>query len=617
MSDVIKLLPDAVANQIAAGEVIQRPASAVKEMIENAVDSGASKIQLSVKDAGRTLIQVIDNGSGMSETDARMSFERHATSKISAAKELFSITTKGFRGEALASIAAVSHVEMKTRPSEIEVGTQILIEGSEVKEQKPTACPAGTSISVRNLFFNVPARRNFLKSDPVELRHIIEEFHRIALAHPSIAFSLRHNDNVLFDLPESKLRQRVVNIFGDKFNERLVPLEESTPVLSINGFVGKPEFSRKTRGEQFFFVNNRFIKSPYLNHAVGSAYKELINLNAYPAYFIYISIDPSEIDINIHPTKTEIKFKDEKLVYAVLNSSVKRSLGRFNLTPSLDFERETSFDFPDRPANEMVAPRITVNPDYNPFERGGGSSGRGSGVRSGHSEAINKLRDMYAESGEVATRIAPDGDSEPQRKTHIFSGESKTEDDLSTTCFQLHQKYILASIRSGVVLIHQQRAHERVLYEHYVATMAHNTGTTQQELFPETLRFSGADAELLRSILPEVRQLGFDIEEMGQQGFVVNGTPVDSEHATPRELIESLLEQYQLHQGEKKLKTSDRLARSMAATLAIKPGQKMQQSEMQNLVDRLFGCETPAFSPSGKPTIVSFTLEDIDDKFEQ
>lgn len=614
MSDVIKLLPDSVANQIAAGEVIQRPASAVKEMMENSIDSGATKIQLAVKDAGRTLIQVIDNGSGMSETDARMSFERHATSKITDAKELFTIRTKGFRGEALASIAAVSHVDMKARQDDNEVGTHIHIEGSEVKDQKPIACPAGTSIAVRNLFFNVPARRNFLKSDPVELRHIIEEFHRLALAHPQVAFELRHNNNVLFDLASSNLRQRIVNIFGDKFNERLVPIEESTPVLTIQGFIGKPEFSRKTRGEQFFFVNNRYIKSPYLNHAVSSAYKELINLNAYPAYFVFVEIDPAEIDINIHPTKTEIKFKDEKLVYAVLNSSVKRSLGRFNLTPSLDFERETSFDFPDKPKNEVVAPSIKVNPEYNPFEKGGGS--RGSGVQSGQSAAMNKLRDMYSESGEIATRLSPETGEETRHETHIFSSQDTDEEDHGTTCFQLHQKYIVTSIRSGVVMIHQQRAHQRVLYEHYIAAMAHNASTTQQELFPETLRFTGGDAELLRSILPEVRQLGFDIEEMGKQGFVVNGTPVDSSHTSPKELIESLLEQYKLHEGQGKLNTGDRLARSLAATLAIQPGQKMQQEEMQNLVDRLFGCEVPAFAPSGKATIVSFTLEDIDEKFE-
>lgn len=616
MSDIIKLLPDSVANQIAAGEVIQRPASAVKELLENAIDSGATKIQLSVKDAGRTLIQVIDNGCGMSETDARMSFERHATSKITNAAELFSLTTKGFRGEALASIAAVAHVEMKTRRHEKDLGTKINIEGSEVKEQVPVACPAGTSIAIRNLFFNVPARRNFLKSDPVELRHIIEEFHRVALAHANVAFLMQHNDNMLFDLPASKLRQRVVNIFGDKFNERLVPLDESTPVLSLNGFIGKPEFSRKTRGEQFFFVNNRFIKSAYLNHAVNSAYQELINLNAHPAYFIYIEIDPSEIDINIHPTKTEIKFKDEKLVYAVLNSSVKRSLGKFNLTPSLDFERETSFDFPDKPRGEIVAPTIQINPNYNPFETGSGSSGGSSRYSgSGQSEALNKLRDLYHQSGEIADGLSDEKDSE-KRAMQIFSSDKETDDSHGTTCFQLHQKYILASIRSGVVLIHQQRAHERVLYEHFVVSMAHNSSTTQQELFPQTLRFSGADAELLRSILPEVRKLGFDIEEIGKQGFVVNGTPVESEQSSPLDLIESLLEQYKLHEGQGKINISDRLARSMASTLAIKPGQKMQQSEMQNLVDRLFGCEVSAFSPSGKPTIVSFTIDDIDSKFD-
>lgn len=618
MSDIIKLLPDAVANQIAAGEVIQRPASAVKELVENAIDAGSTKVQISIKDAGRTLIQVIDNGYGMSETDARMSFERHATSKITEAKELFSLTTKGFRGEALASIAAVSQVELKAREEGQEVGTQIFIDGSEVKKQAPIACPVGTSIAIRSLFFNVPARRNFLKSDPVELRHIIEEFHRIALAHHNVAFIFRHNDNTLFDLPQSNLRQRIINVFGDKFNERLVPLEESTPVLTINGFIGKPEFSRKTRGEQFFFVNNRFIKSPYLNHAVNKAYKDLVNSDSYPAYFIYISIDPSEIDINIHPTKTEIKFRDEKLVYAVLNSSVKRSLGRFNLTPSIDFERETSFDFPDRPKTDRVEPpKININPDYNPFHgSGGGSGSSGSGIRSGHSEAFRKMRELYEQTDETATEIGIRETENASSGANTFFSNDTDNSTHEASCLQLHNKYIVTSIRSGMVLINQQRAHERVLYEHYIATMAHNAGTTQQELFPETLRFSGADAELLRSILPSFRKLGFDIEEIGSQGFVINGTPVNSDQAPPKELVEKLLEYYKLHQGQNELKPEDRAARSLASALAIKPGQKLQLAEMQNLIDGLFGCETPAFSPSGKATIISFTLDDIDDKFD-
>lgn len=615
MSDIIKLLPDAVANQIAAGEVIQRPASAVKELVENAVDAGSSKIQISITDAGRTLIQVIDDGCGMSETDARMSFERHATSKITEAKELFSLTTKGFRGEALASIAAVSQVELKAREEGQEVGTQILIDGSEVKKQTPIACPVGTSIAVRSLFYNVPARRNFLKSDPVELRHIIEEFHRIALAHPNVAFIFRHNENTLFELPKSNLRQRVINIFGDKFNERLVPLEESTPVLTISGFIGKPEFSRKTRGEQFFFVNNRFIKSPYLNHAVNKAYKDLVNLDAYPAYFIYISIDPAEIDINIHPTKTEIKFRDEKLVYAVLNSSVKRSLGRFNLTPSIDFERETSFDFPDRPKTDPLhPPKININPDYNPFHGSGGQSG--SGIKSGHSDAFKKMRELYEQTGETATDIVAGATGDTASTSTPFFEDDNENGTHEAACIQIHNKYIVTSIRSGIVFIDQQRAHERVLYEHYIATMAHNTGTTQQELFPETLRFSGADAELLRSILPSFRKLGFDIEEIGSQGFVINGTPVNSDQSPPKELVEKLLEYYKLHQGQNELKPEDRAARSLASALAIKPGQKLQLPEMQNLIDGLFGCETPAFSPAGKATIISFTLEDIDHKFE-
>ncbi|TVR40271.1 MAG: DNA mismatch repair endonuclease MutL [Cryomorphaceae bacterium] len=608
MSDIIKLLPDSVANQIAAGEVIQRPASAVKELIENAVDANSTRIQLAVKDAGRTLIRVIDNGSGMSETDARMSFERHATSKINDAQQLFSITTKGFRGEALASIAAVAQVDMQTRSHHQDVGTRILIEGSRVKSQNPEACPVGTSIAVRNLFFNVPARRNFLKSDPVELRHIIEEFHRVALAHPDIAFSLTHNDNALFDLPAGKRKQRIVGIFGEKFNERIVPVEEETPVLKIEGFVGKPEFSRKTRGEQYFFVNNRFIKSGYLNHAVNIAYQELLQSSDYPAYFLYLQIDPAEIDINIHPTKTEIKFKDEKLVYAMLNSAVKRALGRFNLTPTLDFERETSFDFPEQPnSREVRPPTIDINPDYNPFRQPGGNQG----VKSGHSEAFRKLRDMYEGVQNDVQTIQQDS-TVPGTAALFNSDEEKNE----YPCFQMHQKYIVTSIRSGILWIHQQRAHERVLYEQLVANMAHNKQATQQALFPDTLRFTAAESELLRSMLPEVRQLGFDLEEMGNQGFVVNGLPVDAAHRDPRSLIEELLEQYQLHGAKETLRTSDRLARSLAATLAIKTGQRLQQEEMRDLLDRLFGCEVPGRSPSGKPTIVSFTLDEIDAKFD-
>lgn len=612
MTDIIKLLPDFVANQIAAGEVIQRPASVIKELIENAVDSGATKILLVVKDAGRTLIQVIDNGCGMSETDARMSFERHATSKITEAAQLFSIKTKGFRGEALASIAAIAHVELKTRQPKSELGTLLLIEGSEVKSQKPEACSPGTSMAVRNLFYNVPARRNFLKTDAVELRHMIDEFERVALAHPEIAFSFHHNDTALFEIPAHRqaqgpnLRQRVVAIFGDKFNQRLVPIDENTPVVNIQGFVGKPEFSRKTRGEQFFFVNKRFIKSSYLNHAVTSAYKELISQSAYPAYFIYLEIDPAEIDINIHPTKTEIKFKDEKIIYAMLNSAVKRGLGRFNLTPSLDFERETVFDFPDAPKGaDIKAPVINITPGYNPFVSTAPIRHSGGG----HTATLDKMRGMYEQTSAAAEMISPE-----KMATNAQMG---TENSENQGCFQLHNKYILTTFRTGAVLIHQQRAHERVLYEQFVQSMAMNNSLSQQELFPETLRFSTGDAALLKSILPEVRQLGFDIEEMGQQGFAINGIPADSGEVSPRELLESFIEQYRLHDDQKNIKKGDKVARSLAGTLAVKSGKKMHTAEMQNLIDSLFGCEVPGLSPSGKTVVVSFTLDDIDAKFEK
>jgi len=606
MTDIIKLLPDFVANQIAAGEVIQRPASVIKELLENAIDSGANKIQLMVKDAGRTLIQVIDNGCGMSETDARMSFERHATSKISDAAQLFTLRTKGFRGEALASIAAIAHVELKTRQSDQEIGSILLIEGSEVKSQKPGACSVGTSMAVRNLFFNVPARRNFLKTDPVELRHMIDEFERVVLAHPEIAFTFHHNDTCLFEMPASNLRQRIVAVFGSKFNERLVPVDETTPVVKVEGFIGKPEFSRKMRGEQFFFVNKRFIKSSYLNHAVSSAYQELISQGVFPAYFIFLEIDPSEIDINIHPTKTEIKFKDEKLVYAMLNSAVKRGLGRFNLTPSLDFERETVFDFPDAPRNrEITAPVIQVNPSYNPFV----STAPMRHTGAGHTAALDKMRGMYEQTSAAADLLTPD-----QNPGRAEMGEKPSENQ---GCFQLHNKYILTTFRTGAVLIHQQRAHERVLYEQFVQSMAMNSSLSQQELFPETLRFSTGDAALLKTILPEVRQLGFDIEELGQQGFAINGIPADSGEVSPRELLESFIEQYRMHDDQKNIKKGDKVARSLAATLAVKSGKKLQTPEMQNLIDSLFGCEVPGLSPSGKTVIVSFTNDEIDSKFEK
>jgi DNA mismatch repair protein MutL len=606
MTDIIKLLPDFVANQIAAGEVIQRPASVIKELLENAIDSGATKIQLMVKDAGRTLIQVIDNGCGMSETDARMSFERHATSKITDAAQLFTLRTKGFRGEALASIAAIAHVELKTRQNDQEIGSILLIEGSEVKSQKPGACSVGTSMAVRNLFFNVPARRNFLKTDPVELRHMIDEFERVVLAHPEIAFTFHHNDTCLFEMPASNLRQRIVAVFGSKFNERLVPVDETTPVVKVEGFIGKPEFSRKMRGEQFFFVNKRFIKSSYLNHAVSSAYQELISQGVFPAYFIFLEIDPSEIDINIHPTKTEIKFKDEKLVYAMLNSAVKRGLGRFNLTPSLDFERETVFDFPDAPRNrEITAPVIQVNPSYNPFV----STAPMRHTGTGHTAALDKMRGMYEQTSAAADLLTPD-----QNPGRAEMGEKPSENQ---GCFQLHNKYILTTFRTGAVLIHQQRAHERVLYEQFVQSMAMNSSLSQQELFPETLRFSTGDAALLKTILPEVRQLGFDIEELGQQGFAINGIPADSGEVSPRELLESFIEQYRMHDDQKNIKKGDKVARSLAATLAIKSGKKLQTPEMQNLIDSLFGCEVPGLSPSGKTVIVSFTNDEIDSKFEK
>src|SRR5690606_24494220 len=509
MSDIIQLLPDSVANQIAAGEVVQRPASAVKEMMENAIDAGADQIKLIVKDAGKSLIQVIDNGCGMSVTDARVCFERHATSKIRKAEDLFAIRTMGFRGEAMASIAAIAHVELRTRRHEDELGTVVEIEGSEVVQQYPDQTPAGSSISVKNLFYNIPARRNFLKSNSVELRHILDEFQRIALAHPEIFFSLHSDGNEMFHLPKESLKQRIVHLFGNSYNQRLVPVEETTTILNIKGYIGKPEFAKKTRGEQFFFVNNRFIKDPYLNHAVLNAYEEILPADMFPLYVLFIDIDPSKIDINVHPTKTEIKYEDEKAIYAILRSAVKRSLGRYNITPSLDFEQETGFDtlITPKPLDEIQAPTINFNPNFNPFDDGNPSA------RSAVSRSYS-----YPEALERKTSIPQNWDSlyqitEQEEPTQLplipeeqatDNGFIQASDQPKKQFFQLHNRYIVSQIHSGFMLIDQQAAHERILFEQFQQHLINNQGSSQQSLFPQTVELNAADFALIQDMLPEI-----------------------------------------------------------------------------------------------------------------
>ena len=615
MSDIIQLLPDSVANQIAAGEVVQRPASAVKELIENAIDSGADRIQVILKDAGKSLIQIIDNGCGMSETDARMCFERHATSKIRKAEDLFAIRTMGFRGEAMASIAAIAQVDLKTRRHEDELGVQVRIEGSEFLGQEAVATPAGTNISVKNLFYNTPARRNFLKGNSVELRHIIDEFQRVALAHPELYFTLHHEGSEVFHLPPASLKQRIVHLFGANYNQRLVPVEEETSISKIQGYVGKPEFAKKTRGEQFFFVNKRFIKDPYLNHAVLSAFEEVLPKDSFPLYVLFIDIDPNQIDINVHPTKTEIKFQDEKALYAIIRSAVKRSLGRYNIAPTLDFNQETGFSrmiTPQAP-EDIVAPSISFNPDYNPFQTESSSSGsRNLGQTK---EKVDRDWASLYEIGQAVQVQTQELAFEPEQGESISGASEKISDK---QLVQLHQRFILSTIKSGFMLIDQQAAHERILYERFLSQLENHQGVCQQSLFPQTVSLNAADFELVKDLMPDIQALGFQIREFGKHTFVVEGVPADiSTNASEVELLEHLIEGFKNNQSGLKLDKRDNLARTLARNTAIKAGVNLSAEEMNAIIDELFACQMPQVSLSGKPIIITFSLEELLQKFEK
>jgi DNA mismatch repair protein MutL len=607
MSDIIQLLPDSVANQIAAGEVIQRPASVVKELLENAVDAGSDMVQVIVKDAGKTLIRVIDNGCGMSDLDGRLCFEKHATSKIRSSADLFSIRTKGFRGEALASIAAIAQVELKSRLTDEELGTQIQIEGTEVKNQEPCSCSTGASFSVKNLFFNVPARRQFLKSDQVEFRHIVDEFERVAMSHPGIAFKLNHNDAEIFNLPATTPRKRIVGIFGPKYNQRLVPVEENTDIVSIEGFIGKPEFARKTRGEQFIFVNHRFIKNHYLNHAVVSAFDQLLPHGMFPMYVLFLDIDPKEIDVNIHPTKTEIKFRDERSVYAVVNAAIKQSLGKFNIAPTLDFEQETAIRIDPMVPGQMVKPpSIKVNTDYNPFESNSSEVPAG-GVQVGATSS-HGWESLY----EIA-RTSIGGDNDPLIQQKPDGNEKITGE---APVFQIYSKYIVTTIKSGIVVVNQQLAHERILFERNLVNLENNKGPSQQLLFPQTLSMKPAEFSLLQSRLEEVQALGCDIEEFGPNTFKITGLPADSKIDDPEVLLQSLTDQIKFSQDSLNLKPREELALAMARAMGIKHGMRLSDQEMRGLLDELFACQVPEYCPAGKKTIAKFTQDDINEKFE-
>jgi len=625
MADIIQLLPDAIANQIAAGEVIQRPASVVKELMENAIDAGATSVKLIVKEAGKTLLQVIDNGCGMSETDARMSFERHATSKIRAASDLFAIRTMGFRGEALASIAAVAQVEMRSRRHSEELGTRLLIEGSEVKTQEACQCMAGTSISVRNLFFNVPARRNFLKTNTVEMRHMLDEFQRIAVAHSDIFFSLHHNGSEIFHLPKGSLRQRIVGIFGANSNKKLVPVEEDTEALRLYGFVGKPEFAKKVRGEQLIFVNQRFIKSGYLNHAIMGAFEDLLPKKNYPLYVIFIDIDPSTIDINVHPTKQEIKFEDERLVYNYLKVSVRHALGRFSIMPTLDFDQEPSFSqtqnfgLPEKPTGHLETKNQSDAASTQ--TKGGGFVPKAdSSIEKTNLINWQKLYEGLDELDEgaelenkgMANTITIESewpeDSELDDPSGSFSRHQKEP-------YQIHGTYIITQIKSGFILVDQQTAHERILYEKYLEVLEERAAHTQKELFSKTITVAPADAAVLKDILPQINLLGFDIQEFGKESFVIQGLPADFKSGqNEQKIIEKLLEQYK-ENLELKLDLRENIARAMARSTAIKRGQILTAVEMRVLIDQLFACAIPFKGPSGKDCFLTFELDDLEKRF--
>ena len=642
MSSVIRLLPDHVANQIAAGEVVQRPASVVKELLENAVDAGATAIKLVIKDAGKTLIQVIDDGKGMNEIDARMCFERHATSKISIAEDLFQLQTKGFRGEALASIAAIAHVELKSKEHAAELGTHVIIEGSKITSQEIVVAPSGTSFSVKNLFFNIPARRNFLKSDQVELRHVIDEFERVALAHNDIQFTFINNGSEMFNLPASNFRQRIVNVFGGKTNEKLVPVQETTEIVEVHGFVAKPEFAKKSRGEQFFFVNDRFIKSGYLHHAVTAAFEGLLKDGTHPSYFLYLTLPPNSIDINIHPTKTEIKFDDEQALYAILRATIKHSLGQFNVSPVLDFQKDGDLEVPySYEGTKSNEPTVAIDTFFNPFESmksGSSLAGQmGSGFNpfesvkpktSGSSFQSNaSFQDRKHKSGGWETLYEGISDAKEIILTsanHQFDEEVITgslfDDDASQPTnhqqsYQFQKKYIISPIKSGMIIIDQRRAHQRILYEHYMRSFTVKQNASQQLLFPLSLYYGVYEMELLKNLQNELVQMGFLFDEISNEKIVILGIPVSITESEVSIVLEDLLNDMQDDAPADVDILHDRIAKSLAQSLAVKTGTYLSDKEQENIVNSLFGCEDPQTSPFGKTTFITMKVEDIDKKF--
>jgi DNA mismatch repair protein MutL len=614
--DIIRLLPDNIANQIAAGEVIQRPASAVKELLENSVDSGATHIKLLVKQAGKSLVQVIDNGCGMSDTDARMCFEKHATSKIRTADDLFNIRTMGFRGEALASIAAIAQVELKTRQTGEQLGTCIEIEGMKVLKQEPCQTPEGTSIAMKNLFFNVPARRNFLKSDAVELKNIIEEFQRVALAYPKVGFQLFNNDNEVYHLKSGNLKQRIIALFGDNYAQKIVPVEEKSYALHVYGFVGKPEFSKKTRGEQFIFVNNRFIKSAYLNHAVSTAFNEMIPQGSFPFYVLFMDIDPSKIDINVHPAKHEIKFEDEKLVYTFVNLGVKHALGAYSVSPSLDFNQEHHLNsnntFTEQPRTWLeITQHATTTRDAKKFA----PPSNFQPLTKREESNVKNWQTLYDTVGKADTGNTGDDVNAGTTDTRQMATEQESYKE-AVPPHQIQRRYIVSQIKSGFILIDQQAAHERIMYERYLRMLEKNRNESQRNLFPQSLDLNAADAQILLQILPEINSLGFDIQEFGKNSFVIHGFPADIVQENEKKIVEEMIEQYKMNAQVTKLSKRENLAKSLAYSSSIKAGKKLSVEEMKTLIDELFACENAFTAPNGRFTFITIGNDELEKRFE-
>ena len=619
MPDKILLLPDNIANQIAAGEVIQRPASAVKELLENAVDAGATEIKLILQEAGKALVQVIDNGSGMSETDARMSFERHATSKIQTIDDLFHIRTMGFRGEALASIAAVAQVELKTKRPEDETGTYLEIENSLVKRQEPIAIANGTSIAMKNLFFNVPARRNFLKSNAAEMRHVVDEFTRVAIAFPQVFFSLIANGQQIFHLEVASLKQRILQLLGNTYNAKLVPVKEETDYMNISGFVGKPETAKKTRGDQYFFVNNRFIRSAYLNHAVMSAYQEMISLDSFPMYTLFIDLDPTQVDVNVHPTKQEIKFEDEKIVYAFVHAAIKHALAQFSITPALDFDLDSSIQqLPSiqQPFNDERQAAATSTSIFKGFIE----KNQAHFIDADKKAEISNWKQFFdSRQSAISGMQTEGGASQPatnnqQPVTGNPQLATSNEQPLITLT-QLHNQFILAETQNGFILINQQAAHERVAYEKLTTAINGASIATQRSIFPVTFELAPADSVLLEELMSDLHQLGYIVELFGKDTFIIQGTPADLEQGNEKMVIERLLEQYKHFSPELKVSRREKLIQSLAKQQAIRPGQQLTEREMEALVTDLFGCTQSNTAPDGKPIYFEFKLEQLQKMF--